>query len=423
MKLVTNLAFITIVSLPFYFIRCQNFDWCLSPIPLTIIEILLLTTFIVWAVWVIFLFKKGKESINQLWSRFRNPLSLPLLLLIIVATVALFATSDLRGGLGVWKAYFVEPLLFYVVILDLSIRKRNYFWIIAAFLLSGLLLSLASFFDFFMNISQVGIDEATKIRVTGLYEFANAVPLYLGPIVALSISTILSKYKDQKNKSMLYLSVATLLVALGAIVLSQSKGGVVGVFSILIVWLGYLVFQSFSLSYKKIVKYLVIILIALYFMLNLFIYANVNNLTQGERTLGSSLSNRYCIWQGTRDLLKDKFITGSGLNGYQLDYKEYKTCLNSEYQYPHNLLLTFWTELGLVGMLAFLWIAYVFIRMSIKGRDIILSLGLISALVYIFVHGLVDVPYFKNDLSVGFWVLLALVSANYKARTNHFFWL
>ena len=256
-----------------------------------------------------------------------------------------------------------------------------------------------------------------------MYEFANAVPLYLGPIVALSISTILSKYKDQKNKSMLYLSVATLLVALGAIVFSQSKGGVVGVFSILIVWMGYLVFQSFSLSYKKIVKYLVIILIALYFMLNLFIYANVNNLTQGERTLGSSLSNRYCIWQGTRDLLKDKFITGSGLNGYQLDYKEYKTCLNSEYQYPHNLLLTFWTELGLVGMLAFLWIAYVFIRMSIKGRDIILSLGLISALVYIFVHGLVDVPYFKNDLSVGFWVLLALVSANYKARTNHFFWL
>ena len=65
------------------------------------------------------------------------------------------------------------------------------------------MLSLDSFFDFVMNTYKVGIDEATKIRGTGLYEFANAVPLYLGPIVALSISTILSKYRDQKNKSML----------------------------------------------------------------------------------------------------------------------------------------------------------------------------------------------------------------------------
>ena len=155
----------------------------------------------------------------------------------------------------------------------------------------------------------------------------------------------------------------------------------------------------------------------------MLVYTNINNLAKGEKTLGNSLSNRYCIWQGTRDLLNDKFITGSGLNGYQLDYKEYKTCLNFEYQYPHNLLLTFWTELGLVGMLTFLWVSYVFIRMSVRGKDKILSLGLVSALVYTFIHGLVDVPYFKNDLSVIFWILLVLVVINYKTRTNRHFWL
>jgi hypothetical protein len=30
------------------------------------------------------------------------------------------------------------------------------------------------------------------------------------------------------------------------------------------------------------------------------------------------------------------------------------------------------------------------------------------ALVAVIVHGLVDVPYFKNDLSLEFWTLLAL---------------
>ena len=43
------------------------------------------------------------------------------------------------------------------------------------------------------------------------------------------------------------------------------------------------------------------------------------------------------------------------------------------------------------------------------GRDWApLQLGVFLALVGIVVHGLVDVPYFKNDLSLEFWVLLAI---------------
>ena len=32
-------------------------------------------------------------------------------------------------------------------------------------------------------------------------------------------------------------------------------------------------------------------------------------------------------------------------------------------------------------------------------------------MVVIIVHGLVDVPYFKNDLAVMFWALVAMISA------------
>ncbi len=35
-------------------------------------------------------------------------------------------------------------------------------------------------------------------------------------------------------------------------------------------------------------------------------------------------------------------------------------------------------------------------------------LGVLLALVGIVIHGLVDVPYFKNDLSLEFWVLLGV---------------
>jgi len=45
-----------------------------------------------------------------------------------------------------------------------------------------------------------------------------------------------------------------------------------------------------------------------------------------------------------------------------------------------------------------------------------LQLGILLALFAVVVHGLLDVPYFKNDLALELWALLALVVAG--ARAN-----
>jgi hypothetical protein len=40
-----------------------------------------------------------------------------------------------------------------------------------------------------------------------------------------------------------------------------------------------------------------------------------------------------------------------------------------------------------------------------------MQLGIVLAMVAIVVHGLVDVPYFKNDLALEFWTFLGLAWA------------
>ena len=40
-----------------------------------------------------------------------------------------------------------------------------------------------------------------------------------------------------------------------------------------------------------------------------------------------------------------------------------------------------------------------------------IHLGVILVLVAVVLHGLVDVPYFKNDLALEFWALLGLLTA------------
>ena len=140
-----------------------------------------------------------------------------------------------------------------------------------------------------------------------------------------------------------------------------------------------------------------------------------------------------------------RFIFGTGLSGYQENvaiYHQEGIFFNHErdadfrrkivwedgdykakhwrpveiYMYPHNIFLNFWTELGLAGMVLFIWIIGKAMHLSLKiyeQKSVYkgIALGLIGAMVAIFVHGLVDVPYFKNDLAVVFWVLLAVLGA------------
>ena len=127
--------------------------------------------------------------------------------------------------------------------------------------------------------------------------------------------------------------------------------------------------------------------------------------------LTSSLAIRGLQWQETFSLLKEHWFFGAGLNGYQSLMAQYHQISWLEiFLYPHNIFLNFWVELGLAGLLLFL----VFIYLISRNLKILflkkhyLAWPLCLTWLVIFIHGLVDVPYFKNDLSVLFFILLAL---------------
>jgi O-antigen ligase len=159
---------------------------------------------------------------------------------------------------------------------------------------------------------------------------------------------------------------------------------------------------------------------------------------------------RKAQWNETWGMLQDgRIFTGSGLANYKQAVAPYhaegifvrdphdpdwhrKTVWNEEfrnsvwqpleiYMYPHNIFLNFWVELGLAGMILFIWIVGKFLYIGLKniftyrlGRNLksknrYFVLGLVCAMMVIVVHGLVDVPYFKNDLAVLFWLLVAMI--------------
>jgi len=139
---------------------------------------------------------------------------------------------------------------------------------------------------------------------------------------------------------------------------------------------------------------------------------------------------RLIMWRETWQMLKDRPLFGAGLAGYQETFAPYHKAKYIEiYLYPHNLFLNFWSELGLFGLIIFLMIAFQFFKLGFKdlirnwnlpaGRqdleienykewkiDKTLLLASMATMITILIHGLVDVPYFKNDLSILFWLII-----------------
>jgi uncharacterized ion transporter superfamily protein YfcC len=58
-------------------------------------------------------------------------------------------------------------------------------------------------------------------------------------------------------------------------------------------------------------------------------------------------------------------------------------------------------------------------KLALKNHDQFswLILGLILTMLAVIIHGIVDVPYFKNDLAILFWLWLALVGVISSTRS------
>jgi O-antigen ligase len=128
----------------------------------------------------------------------------------------------------------------------------------------------------------------------------------------------------------------------------------------------------------------------------------------------NTFEGRLQIWSDTLHMLRDHPIFGAGLRAYTQVMAPYVSGNRIPELYPHDVYLAMWSELGLLGLIAFvvllsllLWRGWrAFYRADGFARPLLW--GTSAAFVAIAVHGFVDTPYFKNDLAVELWIVAAL---------------
>ena len=164
----------------------------------------------------------------------------------------------------------------------------------------------------------------------------------------------------------------------------------------------------FLIGYRKIVIFFV--------LLGVMVAMIMPNIRQEILFQDQAGKNRLTLWNYSINFLESSpknFVLGTGVGQFfrKVQKPYYNVKEMERLIYPHNIFLNFWTETGLLGAVSFIGIiGYLFyLANKIKLQDKILGVGLIACLVVIIVHGLVDVPYFKNDLAMLFWVIGAII--------------
>ncbi len=368
---------LVLILLPAYLLRAELFG-----IPTTLLELILLSLIAVW-------FIRNHHRLRELVSLDRAWATV-IALLLLAATISAVIAPDPLSALGIWKAYFIEPILFFYLLKDQlhqgSITSTH---VTRSLLLGGVWVSLLALIQWVFHTG-IPIPWDIERRVTGVFDYPNALGLYLGPLAVMAFTRVKFWY------------VGTVFVL--AIVAAQSEAALAALFVTL---------TLAGLSQTKFRKQTGVIVMIL-LIAGLTIPSSRSYLMEKIALQDYSGQVRLSQWEETWELLKDRPILGTGLSGYPSALVPYHQAKHLEiFQYPHNIFLNIWVELGLLGMIAFLFLVFLLLRSSRVGTTLLLL-----PLLQMFLHGLVDVPYFKNDLAILTWTLLALVYAQSFSKTK-----
>ncbi len=445
-----------LAALPAYVLRFNVFG-----LPSTILEGMILIYFAAW-----FLkytnFKKfirgkyrWKDFLENRKKRIFYPFGMEIIFLLMISLTAAGVAGFSLSALGIWKAYFFEPVLLYILLLNvfgkISICGRGaeggesfcgVYKIIFSLAVGALAVSL---YAIFQKITGQGISNylwaaSETRRVVSFFGYPNAVGLYLAPIAMIFFGDVLAKIKEKRNIFLIATISLTIILSLLAVYFAKSEGALVGLLAAFVVF-------GLLAGRKSFFATLAILAVA---VVGIFSYAPTRDYALKKITLKDfSGQVRRAQWSETWEMLKDdnRWLFGAGLANYQTAIAPYHVegifyddgtdpefhrhvVWNDEYKkqvwrpveiylYPHNIILNFWSELGLAGLLLFIWIIGKFFFIGISNlkfqsssfpssKERFLTIGIICSMVVILVHGLVDVPYFKNDLACIFWVLIVL---------------
>jgi putative inorganic carbon (HCO3(-)) transporter len=272
-----------------------------------------------------------------------------------------------------------------------------------ALMLAGTLIATHGLVQYFGGGDTIVAEGVRRIR--GFYGSPNNMALLLGRILPLALAMLLWGRSPLRRTA--YALAAAIMAP--CLFLTFSRGAWFLGLPAAILFLG-------AMRQRKAMLIALLVIVAA-FLITIPI-AGTERITSLLDLSGTSLF-RLSLWKSAVAMVRDHPLTGLGLDNFLYYYPQYilpEGLAEPNLSHPHNILLDFWTRLGIGGVLALVWFVAAFFRRGMQlyrrlpeGDQRALVLGLLASMVDFLAHGLVDNAYFVVELALIFALTLGLI--------------
>ncbi len=306
------------------------------------------------------------------------------------------------------RVVIVEPAAFYFLVRLMRMEQRDLLWLVDALIFTGGAIAVVGLVLFFTGENVVEAEGGAR-RLISIYGSPNGVGLYLGRCIPFALAYALLAPRGSWRQAF---GVSGLGVMAAAVLLSQSRGAILlGIPAALVV--GLLVWRGRNAA-KAVIALVVGLALAL--LVLSAVLPRLSDLT------GDTAVFRRHLWYSSIQLIREKPLTGVGLDQFLYWYRS-RYLLPEAWQepdlsIPHTLVLNYWVNLGILGVVlgvafqVWFWRGVWLLRQRIAGTNPLLFalvIGVAGSMADFLGHGLVDVGYFAINLAFVFFLSLALV--------------
>ena len=378
------------------------------------------------AVWFASSIIRGRLTIR------RNAINVPLLILIGWSSMSLFIGSH---GYYVWRRLseiLFMALIYLVLVCSIGERKwRRAFLVVASLIgLSAIsIMGIAQYSGFYSTDSPWGSSLGPRVYATMLN------PNYLAGYILSLFFVPLSFFVFGRRRwlTIAFLTAVIICASLG-LLFTVSWGA----------WLGWLVaiVVLITLAVRGArtqagLKRLVAIVLVFIVLAAAFLYLNRSTVASDF----SGMKFRILYWRASLAMIRERPLIGFGLNGFWPNIPGYLTMIiASDYPaglpedgsavtvydgiYAHNEYIGIWLELGIVGLVIFIWFMWGFFSQAVRNlrggagsMETAINVGAICGVAAMLVQSIFSYPLRLPATAVSFAVLLALVGSGRRTGT------
>ena len=298
-------------------------------------------------------------GINLIFQKIRpnwDSLFAPFICLFLLVTIGIFFSTNPGESAAFWKGTYIKIAIM-VFALSWAIQTEAHLaWSARGIALSGTAIALVAITN---KQKGIGLVEGTRVTIGrdigSMLGDPNDLSLVMLFGAAFALAMMTGKGVRIPDR---FIGVIGYLSIFGAIIATQSRGGLLGIIAV-----------TGVIVSRKIKSKLLLGFLGLFALLILFALAGVDDRQSGgahEEGIDESAMGRIYAWQAAFKMALYNPLTGVGVNNFLNNYFQYSPHWDGQNHAVHSTWFGVMAETGLLGLFVFLWMIIAIIVCLLK---------------------------------------------------------